>query len=479
MKKITLQLLMLTALLVGTTNNVFGQATTTEVWNGAAATFNTAGNWTTTAGGAGIIPNSAVFCILNATTNNHTITISSFGSHCNGLRFDLTSATSGFTFVASSSAAASELRPRPGGTNGKGLGLENHDTNTMTFSCPVKYYSFPAGTLLSSDVCTNWAEAGDLKFNTSAFIAGLANPALNANGGTLYLLTGSSSRTITVGAAATPGLISGGGPLTLDGAGTIILTGNTANDYSGTTTLKGGTIKVGKANAFSTGTLDINGATGTVTLQANSTGAIALGNALVKFTASAFNLGAGTSGPLTFSGDVNVGSSTSTITDTGTNTFSGAVTNTGGFAKSGSGLLILSGNSSTAPNGPITVNAGTLRVDGTYTNSVTVASTATLGGNGTVGTSGTITLNGTISPGASPGTLTTGNETWAGGAIYRCELTNATGVAGTGWDLVNVSGTLTITATAGSPFTIKLATLKGNAAAGSMGNFSTDVTGGW
>ncbi|MGZ5546137.1 MAG: golvesin C-terminal-like domain-containing protein, partial [Limisphaerales bacterium] len=205
----------------------------------------------------------------------------------------------------------------------------------------------------------------------------------------------------------------------------------------------------------------------------------ALGNALVKFTASAFNLGAGTSGPLTFSGDVNVGSSTSTITDTGTNTFSGAVTNTGGFAKSGSGLLILSGNSSTAPNGPITVNAGTLRVDGTYTNSVTVASTATLGGNGTVGTSGTITLNGTISPGASPGTLTTGNETWAGGAIYRCELTNATGVAGTGWDLVNVSGTLTITATAGSPFTIKLATLKGNAAAGSMGNFSTDVTGGW
>jgi len=228
--------------------------------------------------------------------------------------------------------------------------------------------------------------------------------------------------------------------------------------------------------------LDINGATGTVTLQANGTAAISLGNALVKFTASAFNLGAGTSGPLTFTGDFNVGTSSTVLTDSGTNTFAGAVTNTGGFTKAGTGLLVLSGNSTTSLHGPITVNAGTLRVDGTYTNSVSIASTATLGGSGSVGTAASVTLNGTVSPGASSttsaGTLTTGNQTWAGGAAYRCELTNATGVAGTGWDLVNVTGTLTITATPGSQFTIKVATLKGNGTSGTMGNFSTDVTGG-
>lgn len=69
---------------------------------------------------------------------------------------------------------------------------------------------------------------------------------------------------------------------------------------------------------------------------------------------------------------------------------------------------------------------------------------------------GTVTVNSlsTIAPGESVGTLTTGAKTWAGGGRYDWEITDAT--AAGSWDLLAVNGSINITATAGTPFVLKL-----------------------
>ena len=81
---------------------------------------------------------------------------------------------------------------------------------------------------------------------------------------------------------------------------------------------------------------------------------------------------------------------------------------------------------------------------------------ATLGGNGTIG--GAATINGNLSPGNSPGTIYTGNEAWNGGASYTWDVTETAtnGTPGVNWDLLDVTGTLTVNATSGNKFTINV-----------------------
>jgi len=81
-----------------------------------------------------------------------------------------------------------------------------------------------------------------------------------------------------------------------------------------------------------------------------------------------------------------------------------------------------------------------LKVNG-ISGGVTVNSGGSLGGSGTVGA---VTLaNGSfLKPGNSPGLLTASSATWAAGSTYQWEIDNATGVAGTNWDLFSVTGAL-------------------------------------
>ncbi|HRZ39255.1 MAG TPA: hypothetical protein P5534_23155, partial [Candidatus Paceibacterota bacterium] len=103
---------------------------------------------------------------------------------------------------------------------------------------------------------------------------------------------------------------------------------------------------------------------------------------------------------------------------------------------------------------------------------VWVGSNGSLQGEGAVGEL-TIGSGGILTPGASPGTLTAGSTTWNGGGLYRCEINDATGAAGDdpGWDVLDVSGTLTIDAESGDRFVINLATLELDNTAGEMVHF--------
>lgn len=107
-----------------------------------------------------------------------------------------------------------------------------------------------------------------------------------------------------------------------------------------------------------------------------------------------------------------------------------------------------------ASNSVLTVN-GLVAAEGT----VTVGTRGVVGGAGTVqATQVTIASGGTLSPGNSPGTLTVdGDLTWLGGGNYNWQIHNATGLVGTGWDYMSVTGALDLTAlTPGSKFNINL-----------------------
>ena len=60
--------------------------------------------------------------------------------------------------------------------------------------------------------------------------------------------------------------------------------------------------------------------------------------------------------------------------------------------------------------------------------------------------------------------------TWSWGDSYTWRISNATGTAGTGWDWLDIAGSLDISATVENPFTIKIVSLSGSSA-GPAANF--------
>jgi autotransporter-associated beta strand protein len=172
--------------------------------------------------------------------------------------------------------------------------------------------------------------------------------------------------------------------------------------------------------------------------------------------------------------------------DDGSGTFDGVLANgsaPGNFVKAGSGTQTLNGDNTYT--GATTVSAGTLHVDGSIAASsmTTVAPGAMLCGSGSVGP---LTLQGgTISPGASVGTIPAGDTIWTDGSDFLFEIDDATGTAGApggpGWDLLDVTGTLDLTALSAASFTINVHTLLpgGGTNAGDMAGFLSNSDYAW
>jgi hypothetical protein len=133
----------------------------------------------------------------------------------------------------------------------------------------------------------------------------------------------------------------------------------------------------------------------------------------------------------------NVTASTDIVVSTsGTSTTGARTVNSTLNVRSGASLF----NSSTT-----TVwSRGNLIVNGTAGN-VVLENNGLLGGSGTVGAV-TLKSGAFLNPGNSPGLLTASSATWQAGSTYNWEIDNATGTAGTNWDLFSVTGALDLSA---------------------------------
>lgn len=288
------------------------------------------------------------------------------------------------------------------------------------------------------------------------------------------------------------GVISGSGSLTKWGAGTLYLTGSANNSYNGATAVNAGTLLLAKPNAVtavpgslvvgesnggalaiarnlsgyqvfgniivnSQGLYDING-------QQENTDYLGLnGNARVETGAGSLILKAGASvavapgltttatingriqmdtGPHVFT--VASGAATPDVSDLVINAQLDQIPAGVGLEKASAGKMRLAANNTYT--GTTTVSGGILQVDGSQPQSPVQIFGACLQGNGTVGQ---ITFRGVanerLAPGGSPGILTCSNlnATTAKGGTVEIELNGPS--PGTGYDQVNVRGTVNLT----------------------------------
>ncbi len=284
-------------------------------------------------------------------------------------------------------------------------------------------------------------------------------------------------------------------------AGSLYIAGD--NSYPGSTSINSGDLIVAKdaPNGASGG---LGNATSNVTVGANSavfsgitvparliaTGDRTIGRG-ISFGGGSFDhrLGAsGTTSGAVFSGPVMLQNNSSNVHLFAENEddiceFKGAVTggasNLDLFINEGaSGTVVFSGTAKTYASTTV-VRGGSLEVQDSSGLAGDVvlepaggATSSTLSGTGV--TAGTVEVKsgGVVAPGASTGVLPVGSMNWSGGGTYQVEVGDADGPAGSGWDLLDVTGQLTINATSANPFTIKIVSLDGTGQRGQADNFS-------
>jgi autotransporter-associated beta strand protein len=289
-----------------------------------------------------------------------------------------------------------------------------------------------------------------------------------------------SSYTINVGTGVTANqdgagiggaaLLTGpGASVTKIGAGTVVMT-NSLNDYTGSTTIVEGGMSiivnapVNAAGALGSASSPVNLGASTNAVAANFNFGAAVDNGRTLNIVAGSGAG-GTrsittsigSGTATQSGGVTVGTNTAITAASGsTLAISGALSGSGTLNINGSGVTVLSGNSSTFSGaitnqsgstlrvgnnnglgtGGLTLNGGTLAASSgdarTLGNNITLGANVTFGdGTGT----GDLALNGTMALNGATRTLNVGNNTTVGGVI--------SGGAGNGLTKSG-SGTLTL-----------------------------------
>ncbi len=277
---------------------------------------------------------------------------------------------------------------------------------------------------------------------------------------------GDSGRTWTVAAGGTleiPGSLTSVGTLRKEGEGTLVLAGDNSSlerfgiGNQGSTPVDGGTVQVGNANALGFQDVYFNNGTIEATTPLEFANGLSIGgraNGASRLVGEAMTFSGliGTFNPNGAIGDVTL------IVDNET-TFSGIVEATGTpLTVGGTGTLKMAALT-TGLTVPVTLaDSVTLQLENFSSMTpplLTVGGSATLAGAGTVG-SLTVDAGGTLSPGTSPGSILAGDTTLASGGNYNFEIANAAGTAGFDWDLLDVTGTLTVASTPEEPFAVNL-----------------------
>ena len=326
------------------------------------------------------------------------------------------------------------------------------------------------GGKISSSSTGSAVPANNTTIGGNVTLGDAANTGKLTFSGTMGL--GGATRTLTTDSVVEfSGVVGGGGGITKQGASTLTFLGASANTYTGTTTVNDGTLVLAKTagvNAIAGG-LTIGDGTNSDTVNLGASDQIAdtvvvnmIGTASGQrgnFQLLGFNE---TIGGLSGGGQVQNASSTAdsvltlNVANATTQTSSAVLRNTGGsttgslsIVKTGGGTQILGGNMTYT--GVTSINEGTLAVTGSLLNSgaVLVNNGGSLSGSGSVGTV-TLASGSVLRPGDSPGTLTAASSIWQGGATYSWEIDNATGLAGTNWDVFSVTGALDMSALSSS-----------------------------
>ncbi|WP_246677279.1 MULTISPECIES: autotransporter-associated beta strand repeat-containing protein [unclassified Mesorhizobium] len=336
------------------------------------------------------------------------------------------------------------------------------DANTYTGPTTINTITVRAGTLANSGANSSFGTGNTINFgggtlsytgtgsatnrtltiSGSSTISNDGTGALSFSGPTSFV-AGGVADTLTLGgsfagANTFSGVISGAGNLTMNGAGTWVVSGS--NTFTGTTTVQGGTLTAGSSAAFGPsnplvvngGTLDLGGFDITARSLAGTGGTVDLGSNNLTVN--------GTSGSATYAGVITgtggltkLGASTQTLT--GANTYSGA-TSIGG------GTLALDFTAPGAPTNNIVsissalnMSGGTLTVKGgTGTNSQSFNGLNVTAGNNrinaTAGAGGVLTIDlGAVS-------RTGGLVDFGIGTGTSMATSNANGALG-GWATVN------------------------------------------
>jgi len=238
------------------------------------------------------------------------------------------------------------------------------------------------------------------------------------------------------------GAIGGGFNLTKRGIGTLLFSGGSANTFNNMI-VNAGILQLDKtvANAAFSGSLTIGDGSGTDTVRLLVDNQIPDTARVTMSGGARFDMNdqSETTGSISGLGQIDLGTGTLRAgTDNGSSTFSGLITGTGPVFKLGTGIWTLEGNNTYS--GTTTVSAGSLTVNGSQPgSSVIVNGTATLMGDGVVKN---LSVFGSLRPGNSPAILTTGNLSFTSQGDFFVELNGAT--AGSGYDQVKVSGTVTL-----------------------------------
>jgi len=312
---------------------------------------------------------------------------------------------------------------------------------------------------------SDWVMTGTPQINLTNAGSPTFATVIGASGGSSTLRLGSVSSLSAVAAAGTQTIT---GPLTVDAGSVSTIAGLQVGANTTLNFANNGSLTVGNKvlMSFATASAFLGTGTNAAALTIQSGGYVSLSSSASSYSQTVHSLSG--AGILT---NLSTGNATATLTIangngadfTGTIQDGSTVAGTGitalgrvAVTKSGSGTQTLSGANTYTGN--TIVNAGTLLVNGSTSASsaVSVNNTGTLGGSGTV--AGTVSINngGTLSPGNSPGELATGSQTWAVGGDYNWQIFDATGLAGTGFDTVNVTGTLNLGSLTAGSFGINL-----------------------